>query len=105
MIITEISGSPATVTVAPRMIGVQPIARGVCEDTGVIPWQVLYRSDREMEMYGVYRDSLHRAVMRIMTVPIEDLGRIPLLSNEGSMQLPSKPFIPRDNNGRFAKKK
>jgi hypothetical protein len=72
---------------------VQPIARGVIEDTGVHPWTTLYRSAQEQELVDHVRQSFHRATNRILTAPLTELARLPLLSNPGSLELEAGPKV------------
>jgi hypothetical protein len=70
-----------------EFFALQPIARGVIEDTGLHPWLLLYRSSHEQELIEHVRQSFERATARILTAPLTELARLPLLSNPGSLEL------------------
>lgn len=86
-------------------IGVYPIARGVCEDIKINPWDVLTESTQQQSLLDLLRRDFEVGVNRIITAPFEDLNKLPLLSNPGRKQLPMRPWEgpARDDAGKFAK--
>lgn len=76
---------------------VQPIARGVIEDKGIHPWVTLYKSAQEQELIDHVLRSFERATARILTAPLTELCRLPLLSNPGRLELERGPWEPHDD--------
>jgi len=80
---------------------VQPIAYGVIEELDIHPWVTLYRSLQEQSIIDHQRRALHRAANRILTAPLTELSRLPLMCNDGRLQLagpvpePAPPVQPK----------
>ncbi len=66
---------------------VQPIAYGVIMELNIHPWVTLYHSMHEQSVVDHQRRALHRATNKILTAPLTELARLPLLCNEGRLQL------------------
>jgi hypothetical protein len=86
---------------------VQPIAYGTILELDIHPWVTLYRSLHEQSVIDHQRRAMHKAVNKILTAPLTELSRLPLMSNEGRLQLPGpapKPKPPAQPRKKVAAK-
>lgn len=69
----------------------QPFAKATVTSTGINPWSLLYKSDREQSMIDYQLTSYRRAMKRMLTTPLDQLEQLPLLSNS-RMILSDRPW-------------
>jgi hypothetical protein len=81
----------------------EPFARETHVATGVMPWSLYYRSDREQSIIDYQLMSFRRIVKRVLTVDFSKIDDLPMITN-GRIHLPTGPWEPPKKRGTARKK-
>lgn len=84
-------------------IHMQPFARETHVATGVLPWSLYYRSDREQSIIDYQLLSFRRIVKRVLTIEFDRIDDLPMITN-GRIHLPVGPWEPPKKRGTARKK-